>query len=464
MNIFRWTPVLLLSFLFGCDLKPELKVWQSTGGSVAVETYQTRRSPCKEFEWHSSCYQFISQETQELTATADEGYKFLGWSGACSGTETCVLTMNKSREVTASFSKTEYDFSEILPTLNNFIAQHQIFKGASIIVVRKDEGVLYEVATGNQTLDTIALIASASKVPAASILMSLIDDDLLQHDQPIEELVPWKKHKPGITVEGMLSNTSGLPGLISESDPKNLYQPHALCFILPELKMCAQYVYELDIGSDLSTPGSVFNYGGAQWQLAGGVAEYVSGKRWSQLVKERLIEPCGLQIFQYGFNFTPIWNGQPYSLLRNNNPYIEAGAISNLSDYGKLLMMHLNGGLCGNHRVLSANSVNEMLIDRGTPAGKDPYARIAGEGNWSFPSGYGMGWWIKLNEDGSPSSIYFDAGAYGSIAWMDKEREYAAFVIMEDYRFPPSTEIEGIVEEFFLSILPVMEKAIDSTL
>jgi lysophospholipase L1-like esterase len=39
-----------------------------------------------------------------LTATADSGSAFAGWSGACSGTGSCVLTMNQARSVTATFN------------------------------------------------------------------------------------------------------------------------------------------------------------------------------------------------------------------------------------------------------------------------------------------------------------------------------------------------------------------------
>jgi uncharacterized protein (TIGR03437 family) len=39
-----------------------------------------------------------------LTATADPGSTFTGWSGACSGTGTCAVTMNAAATVTASFN------------------------------------------------------------------------------------------------------------------------------------------------------------------------------------------------------------------------------------------------------------------------------------------------------------------------------------------------------------------------
>ena len=40
-----------------------------------------------------------------LTAAADAGHTFSGWSGACSGTAPCVVTMSAARSVTATFAR-----------------------------------------------------------------------------------------------------------------------------------------------------------------------------------------------------------------------------------------------------------------------------------------------------------------------------------------------------------------------
>jgi hypothetical protein len=40
-----------------------------------------------------------------LTATAAAGSTFTGWSGACTGTGTCTVTMNAVKSVTATFSQ-----------------------------------------------------------------------------------------------------------------------------------------------------------------------------------------------------------------------------------------------------------------------------------------------------------------------------------------------------------------------
>src|SRR5262249_46021682 len=39
-----------------------------------------------------------------LTATANPGSDFTGWSGACTGTNACQLTMNQNQAVTANFT------------------------------------------------------------------------------------------------------------------------------------------------------------------------------------------------------------------------------------------------------------------------------------------------------------------------------------------------------------------------
>jgi hypothetical protein len=54
-------------------------------------------------------YDFDQGSVVTLTATADTGYSFAGWSGAsCSGTGKCVVTMNAAETVSAAFSLNQY--------------------------------------------------------------------------------------------------------------------------------------------------------------------------------------------------------------------------------------------------------------------------------------------------------------------------------------------------------------------
>ncbi len=47
--------------------------------------------------------EYESNTTVSLTATADSGFLFAGWSGACFGKALCTVTMDQSRSVTATF-------------------------------------------------------------------------------------------------------------------------------------------------------------------------------------------------------------------------------------------------------------------------------------------------------------------------------------------------------------------------
>jgi len=54
----------------------------------------------------AGCLSFAAGTAVTLTATPGAGSTFAGWSGACSGTGNCAVTMNSSQAVTATFNLT----------------------------------------------------------------------------------------------------------------------------------------------------------------------------------------------------------------------------------------------------------------------------------------------------------------------------------------------------------------------
>ena len=67
---------------------------------------------------------FSSGSTVQLTAAAAQGSFFAGWSGACTGSGTCSLTMNADQSVTATFN-----VSQTLSVLNHIIFMAQENRG-----------------------------------------------------------------------------------------------------------------------------------------------------------------------------------------------------------------------------------------------------------------------------------------------------------------------------------------------
>jgi hypothetical protein len=50
----------------------------------------------------------VSGDNITLTASAAVGSTFTGWSGACTGTGSCVVSMTQARNVTATYSTNSY--------------------------------------------------------------------------------------------------------------------------------------------------------------------------------------------------------------------------------------------------------------------------------------------------------------------------------------------------------------------
>lgn len=349
------------------------------------------------------------------------------------------------------------DFSAVDAHLDAFVADNPAFEGASVVLVRRGEGTIHQAAFGAYGLDTVVLLASTSKVPSATLMMALSEDDALDFDidTPVESyLQRWDGVWPGVTAEHLLSNTSGIPGLQYLAD----YGAHACQFLpLGDLEGCGRTIYETPL-DDLpsSAPGTAFDYGGSQWQIAGAVGQVVGGQTWAELFDQYIGQPCDLEVFEYGNMLASAegWVGNPELLNGQDNPNIEGGAISDIADYGKLLMMHLEEGRCGDDQVLSAEATAFMRIDRGTPLG----SRDFDIGGRPQGLGYGMGWWVQPQDEGEPT-LFYDPGAYGAVSWIDTDRGYGGFLATADYtRIDANDAWIMVLDE----LIPLIAEAIDA--
>lgn len=325
---------------------------------------------------------------------------------------------------TSTTTAREYDFSAVQPIVEAFVAENGL-NGAALVVVEKDDGIVGEQYFGDFGPDRVSLVASASKMVTAGVLVRLADQGELDLDRPIAEYVDWAAgQNPDITVAQLLSNSSGLVGLL----PNPTYGPY-ICQFVPtaEIEDCAATAWATPADdADIVAPDTEFRYGGVQWQIAGAVAESVSGRSWSQLLDETYVEPCGVESLGYnnhwslggGFTYPADIDGDVSGLAPTENPHMEGGLYIDPPDYGELLLMHLREGKCGDTQVLEPESVERMHTDRiGEAYG----------GRTQTGTGYGFGWWV----DRGGSNRITDAGAYGAVPWLDLDGGFGAYLVIE---------------------------------
>jgi CubicO group peptidase (beta-lactamase class C family) len=362
------------------------------------------------------------------------------------------------------------DFQAFDATVSSFIAAKGL-EGASGVVVHRDCGVVHTQGYGSYAPDRIYLVGSASKVVTVGVLMRLADAGVLDLDAPLGRyLSAWEPNgKPELTLAQLMSNSSGLVGLVDNP----LYRPYACQYRdAGSLADCARAIFTADDAATRVPPDTSFHYGGGQWQLAGGVAEVASGKRWTDLVAETYGTPCGMVSFGYtnqfakaaqsgsglggALSYPAFFDGDPAALPVTANPSMEGGLFATAGDYGKLLLMHLRGGTCDGGRVVSEAAVARMQIDRilqvygGSTAGQT--GRTAGGSGGGALEGYGMGWWIDRSHPG----VFADPGLYGAFPWIDVPRGYGALVAIE---------ADGDVgAELWATAKPALDHAFDAAL
>jgi CubicO group peptidase (beta-lactamase class C family) len=316
-----------------------------------------------------------------------------------------------------------YDFSDLGPLVQDVVDERGL-NGAALVVVQRDDGIVHEEYWGEFDADRVSLIASAGKMLAAGVVMRLHDEGLLDVDAPVAAAVDWGGGNPDVTPAQLLSNSSGLVGLL----PNVQYGPY-LCQFLPvgDLQSCGERIFTTDgDDGDVVPPDTEFRYGGGQWQVAGALAEAVSGRSWDELIGRTYREPCEAGSIGFNNHFTqfgltgfehPVaFGGDPSSLRDTDNPNIEGGAYARARDYAQVLLMHLRKGRCGDMQVISPASIDRMHTDRVGPIyGGAPDGR-----------GYGLGWWID-----PATGRLTDPGAFGTVPWLDLEGGHGAILVVE---------------------------------
>ncbi len=300
--------------------------------------------------------------------------------------------------------------------------------GLSFILAR-DGQVLFSKGYGDMAIDAVAALGAATSVPSALAILTLVDQGVLKLDEPVatylQGKIDWPADKATITMRMLLNHTSGL-----SSNPDCVVKKSPLT-----MQACVQEIARQAIDF---TPGTQFEYGVGDYQVAGYVAEVLSGKPWTEFFAERIATPLGLTKFTY------VGAKSPDTI--KTNPHIAIGGACDVADYNAILQMVLAGGKVGDKQILSPQIIAEFQKDQiaGLTRVHDPW-----KGEFT---GYSFGWWFtdpKMHV-GSPGPELSSQGTFGTTPWIDFGLRYSAVILVKS-RIKEGTLIWNVVRPVIIT-------------
>jgi CubicO group peptidase (beta-lactamase class C family) len=174
--------------------------------------------------------------------------------------------------------------------------------GLSVAVVRDGKLMLakgYGLANVEwsvpATKDTAYQLASASKLFAATAIMTLVEEGRLSLDEKASEVLPnlppaWR----AITVRHLLSHTAGTPNYFELPRWGPLGRE-------AQAKLSADEAIEIAAEAPLAfSPGEQFSYNQTGYVMLGRIIEKLTGKSYPQFLRERFFQPLGMTASSFG--------------------------------------------------------------------------------------------------------------------------------------------------------------------
>ncbi len=176
-------------------------------------------------------------------------------------------------------------YKEAIDSVLHYFQENNAFSGR--VTIQKENEVLYdgdynlfEKGRGNYK------IGSVTKVFTAVLVFQLIDEGKLTLKTPLSTFYPEIKYSNEITIENLLSHTSGIYEILEWDDyyaTRNQY-------------FTKQQILDIiKIGKPEFKPNKDCSYSNSNYILLGYILEDISGKTYDQLIKEKIVDKIGLK-------------------------------------------------------------------------------------------------------------------------------------------------------------------------
>lgn len=309
-------------------------------------------------------------------------------------------------------------------------------------------------------MDAVFRIYSMTKPAVAAGVLKLVDQGRLALDDPVAKYIPafasvkvfaggsaddplLREPDAPMTVRHLLTHTAGLGYGLGDAPVDTLYQRANLFVAARTLEQFADSIARLPL---FFSPGSKWQYSAAI-DVAGRVIEVASGQPLDRFLEREIFAPLGMR--STSFRLRPDFadrvpvlysRGDDGRLREATGPLGEmylpgarffwggGGLLSTPADYLRFAQMLLNRGELDGRRVLSRESVAQMLSNQ-LPAALAP---IAGSQMMDKGYGYGLGGSVlvdcALAELPGSAGIYRWSGYVGTYFWIDPAEDLVAMV------------------------------------
>jgi CubicO group peptidase (beta-lactamase class C family) len=281
-----------------------------------------------------------------------------------------------------------------------------------LLLVGRGGRIIHQASAGRIDPDAPLAVASASKWMAATLILMLVDEGLLDLDEPIGRRLPEYQGPAGeITLRQLLSYTAGQGSLLDLADVR----------LAPDITL-RQAAGELALRPLQDPPGETFRYGGPSFQVAGALAEQATGQGWHELFRTRLAEPLGLSHSAWhAFGRGPLDPGV-------RNPNLQAGLITTAGDYMRFLALLSGEGVVNGRRLLSGSAIEALT-----------YAHTTGLAMGFTPPGvgssrieYALGSWCEVHDSAGRCDVLSSPGMFGTYPWIDRETGLYGIFFLRD--------------------------------
>ena len=310
------------------------------------------------------------------------------------------------------------------------LAKENEFSG--VISITQESKTVYQKAFGyadiankrKNRVDTVFGTASGTKLFTALAIGKLIEQGKLSLEDKAFEIIEYDfpKYSNEVTIEHLLTHTSGIPDYYPDDECDGEKAPKIACS-WSELIEPEDYLPIMREDEMMFKPGEGFFYNNSAFILLAYIVAKISGKRYSDFVRDEILLPCGMEKSGFfSFDRLPANTANGYikigDTLRTNIydlPPIgggDGGMYTTAQDLVKFWDYLLS------YKILSKETTEMFIQDK---------VEAVGEGEDNF---YGYGIWVK-KKDGTVSEYItgFDMGvSFNSQISRDK-KNYSFYII-----------------------------------